>query len=185
VAFGFFKKRQSAKGKPNPLESFDAVLTSMERQGQELRRSAATLLALKAQFARDEERYHKQLAELGRRIAEAGELGDARAETVLRNDRTAMQLRLDETLKARAQADEDAGLLTHAVTEHMKRLDELRAERQSAEARLSAGVVVSEALQQQVEEVDRVLKLDKARDEIERAQALADIYREDAAKKKR
>lgn len=183
--FGFFKKKQPPKAESHPLESFDAVLASMERQGQELRRSAATLLALKAQFARDEERYRKQLTELGQRIEETGTLGDAKAEAVLRKDRTAMQLRLDETLKAKAQADEDAALLTRAVTEHMSRLEALRAERQSAQARLSAGVVVSEALQQQVEEVDRVLKLDKARDEIERAQALADIYREEASKKKR
>lgn len=184
MAFSFFKKK--AQPKPvDPLEAYDGVLASMERQGQELRKSAATLLTLKAQFARDEARYQQQLGELGRRIEEAGELGDAKAETVLRRDLLATQRRLEETLKARAQADEDASLLTHAVTEHMKRLEDLRAERQSAQARLSAGVVVSDALRQQVEEVDRVLKLDKARDEIERAQALADIYREEAAKKKK
>lgn len=184
MAFSFFRKK--AKPKPaDPLEAFDGVLASMERQGQELRKSAATLLALKAQFGRDEARYEGQLSELAGRLAEARELGDEKAEQVLERDRQATQRRLDETLKARTQADEDATLLTQAVTDHLQRLEELKAERQSAQARLSAGVVVSEALKQQVEEVDRVLKLDRARDEIERAQALADVYREDAAKKRR
>ena len=51
--FGFFKKKDKAAAKPvDPLEAFDAVVESMERQGEELRRSAATLLALKAQFDR-------------------------------------------------------------------------------------------------------------------------------------
>jgi phage shock protein A len=182
--FGLFKKKpQKAMASDGPLAAFDGVLESMERQGQELRKSAATLLTLRAQFTRDEQRYQLQLKALEGRLAEAIDLGDARAETVLRNDARATQLRLEETLKARARADEDASLLTGAVHEHMSRLEELKTERLSAQARLSAGLVVSESLKAQVEEVDRVLKLDRARDEIERAHALADVYREEAAKK--
>jgi phage shock protein A len=183
--FGFFKKKAKVPVAPaDPLEAFDAVVQSMERQGEELRRSAATLLALKAQFARDEVKYRAQQKELEARIEEAGQLGDAKAESVLRRDQLETTRRLDETLDARAQADEDAALLSDAARAHADRLAELKDERQRARARLSAGLVVSEALQAQVEEVDRVLKLDRARDEIERAHALADIYREDAAKKK-
>ncbi|MDX2013901.1 MAG: hypothetical protein SFW67_27135 [Myxococcaceae bacterium] len=183
--FGFFKKKDKAPPRPvDPLEAFDAVVDSMERQGEELRRSAATLLALKAQFARDEAKYVAQQKELDARIVEAASLGDAKAETVLRRDQLETQRRLDETLKARAQADEDAALLSEAARDHAGKLAELKDERQRAKARLSAGLVVSEALQAKVEEVDRVLKLDRARDEIERAHALADIYREDAAKKR-
>lgn len=182
--FGFFKKKAPSRAVEDPLASFDAVLESMERQGQELRKSAATLLALKTQLMRDEARYRDQLKDLAQRVLEAGELGDAKAEQVLRRDEVATQHRLDETLRARAQADEDAGLLSWAVQEHVSRVEALKAERQSAQARLSAGVVVSEALKARVDEVERVLKLDKARDEIERAHALADIYREEAAKKR-
>jgi hypothetical protein len=43
---------------------------------------------------------------------------------------------------------------------------------------------VSTALRQQVEQFDRVLALDAARDEVERARALADVYRDDADKKR-
>ena len=103
---------------------------------------------------------------------------------MLRRDQLETTRRPDETLDARGPADEEAALLSDAARAHADRLAELKDERQRARARLSAGVVVSEALQAQVEEVDRVLKLDRARDEIERAHALADIYREDAAKKK-
>lgn len=183
--FGFFKKRAQRPSQRDPIAAFDDVVESMERQGQELRKSAATLLTLKTQFLRDEARYQAQLEELERRLDEAARLGDAKAETVLRNDRRATQLRLEETLQARARADDDASLLTAAVQEHLTRLEALKAERQSAQARLSAGLVVSESLKAQVEEVDRVLKLDRARDEIERAHALADVYREDAKKKLR
>ena len=183
--FGFFKKKATKSVSDDPIAAFDAVLESMERQGQELRKSAATLLTLKTQFIRDEQRYQSVSKELEGRIAEAGELGDAKAETVLRHDLRATQLRLEETLKARARADEDASLLTFAVQEHMGRLEALKTEKRSAQARLSAGLVVSDSLKAQVEEVDRVLKLDKARDEIERAHALADVYREDHAKKAR
>lgn len=181
--FGLFKKKAKPPAEEDPIAVFDAVVESMERQGQELRKSAATLLALKTQLMRDEARYARLLTELEARIGEAAELGDARAEQVLRADHRATQLRLEDTLKSKALADEDASLLTHAVQEHLGRLEALKAERQSAAARLSAGLVVSETLRAQVEEVDRVLKLDRARDEVERAHALADIYREDAAKR--
>ena len=79
--FGFFKKKAKVPVAPaDPLEAFDAVVQSMERQGEELRRSAATLLALKAQFARDEVKYRAQQKELEARIEEAGQLGEAKAE---------------------------------------------------------------------------------------------------------
>ncbi|MCA2980951.1 MAG: hypothetical protein INH41_13720 [Myxococcaceae bacterium] len=183
--FGFFKKREKRPAGPtDPLEAFDAVVASMERQGEALRRSAATLLSLKAQFARDEAKYAAQRQALEARLSEAAALGDARAEQVLRRDEFETRRRLDETVKARAQADEDAALLSEAARGHAEQLAQLKDERQRARARLSAGVVVSEALKSHVEEVARVLELDRARDEIERAHALADIYREDAAKKR-
>lgn len=180
--FGFLKRKKQP-APVDPLSAFDAMVESMERQGAELRKSAATLLTLKARFARDEERYRAQRLELSRRIDEAGELGEAKAEETLRRDLVATELRLEETLRARAQAEEDAGLLADAARRHVERLEALKQERVSAQARLSAGLVVSDALKAQVAEVDRVLALDAARDEVERAHALADIYREDAAKK--
>lgn len=180
--FGFLKRKKKVVAE-DPLSAFDAMVESMERQGAELRKSAATLLTLKARFARDEDRYRAQLPELSRRIDEAAELGDAKAEEVLRRDRLATEHRLEETLKARALAEEDARLLAEAARRHVERLEALKQERVSAQARLSAGLVVSDALKAQVAEVDRVLALDAARDEVERAHALADIYREDATKR--
>ncbi len=182
--FGFFKKKPKRPEPDGPLAAFDAVLESVERQGHEVRKSAATLLAVLSQLKGDEQRYQAQLKALESRVAEAAEAGEAQVETVLRNDVLDVTTRLEATRKAMAAAEQDAALLRQAAEEQGRRLAELKVERVSAQARLSAGLVISEALQQQVEQIDRVLKLDRARDEIEKAHALADIYREEASQKK-
>ena len=81
-----------------------------------------------------------------------------------------------------AQAETNAKILMEAAEDLSKQLAELQEERQSARARLSAGVMVSDALKAQVANFDRVMKLDRARDEVEKAHALAEVYREDAGK---
>jgi hypothetical protein len=89
---------------------------------------------------------------------------------------------LEKTREALANAETNATLLLEVAESLGREVAELKAERQSARARLSAGVEVTEALRTRAAEFERVMKLDAARDEIERAQALADLYREDAAK---
>lgn len=181
--FGFFRKKKPPPVEKSPLEAYDAVLESMERQGRELRKSAATLLGLRSTLLRDEARYREEDAELNRRIEAARSL-DAKTEETLRADLEGVRRKLFETQAAHAKVDADVALLTEAAQEHAKQLAELQLERQRAQVRFSAGVVVNEALRAQVAQIDRVLLLDRARDEVERAHALADIYREDQAGKK-
>lgn len=60
-------------------------------------------------------------------------------------------------------------------------LAKLRLERDAARVRLDASSAVTESAAAFVDPLDQLLDLDAARDEIERARALADIYREEAA----
>lgn len=184
--FGWFSRKKRGEGPPvDPIAAFDEAIRSLERQGAEVRKSAATLLALKAELTRDRARYGARLEELEGRLAAASQRGDRRAEGTLDRDRAECRRMLERTDEAWAYADANGRLLIEAAEELARQRSELEAERQSARARLSAGVVVSEALRTRAAEFERVMKLDAARDEIERAQALAELYREDAAAKGR
>lgn len=178
--FGFFKKKPTPPKPADPLAVFDAVIASLERQGAEVRKSAATLLALRAELARDELKYEQRVVTTQEKLERA--LGEPKIEKTLRRDLLEARQLLDRTREALAQAETNAKLLMEAAEDLSKQLAELNEERQSARARLSAGVMVSDALKDQVANFDRVMKLDKARDEVEKAHALAELYREDAGK---
>ncbi len=179
AVFGFFKKKPAVKKEEtDPLAVFDAVIASLERQGGEVRKSAATLLALRAELARDQDKYGKRIGDLEARLPRAE--GDVSAEKTLRRDLLEAKRLLERTNEAHAQAETDARLLMETAESLGRQLAELQEERQSARARLSAGLMVSDALKQQVAGFDRLMKLDAARDEVEKAHALAELYREDA-----
>lgn len=180
MVFGFFRKKSAAPKATDPLAVFDAVITSLERQGAEVRKSAATLLALRAELARDEGRYEKRATTTQDKLDRA--LGEPKIEQTLRRDLREAQQLLERTREALAQAETNAKLLMEAAEDLARQRAELQEERQSARARLSAGVMVSDALKTQVANFDRVMKLDRARDEVEKAHALAELYREDAGK---
>lgn len=178
--FGLFKKKSAPERSSDPIAVFDAVISSLERQGAEVRKSAATLLALRAELARDQEKYSERVLATKQRLDRA--LGEPKVEKTLMRDLTAAQQLFESTKAAYAQADADAKLLMEAAEDLSRQLSELEGERQSARARLFAGAMVSDALRAQVANFDRVMKLDRARDEVEKAHALAELYREDAGK---
>ncbi len=181
--FGFFKKKKKAPETKDPLAVYDGFIESLERQGAEVRKSAATLLALRGDLTRDVEKYDKRSKDLALRVRTAEEKADARATKTLRRDLEEAEHMREQSEKALVSANEDAQLLLEAAADTASRVSELKSERQSARARLATGLVVSSALRQQVEEFDKVIALDAARDEVERARALADVYREDVDKK--
>ena len=178
--FGLFRKKSAVSKPTDPLAVFDAVITSLDRQGAEVRKSAATLLALRAELVRDETKYENRVTNTKEKLDRA--LGEPKIEKTLRRDLHEAQQLLERTKEAHAQAEANAKLLMDAAEDLSRQLAELHEERQSARARLSAGVMVSEALKTQVANFDRVMKLDRARDEVEKAHALAELYREDAGK---
>jgi phage shock protein A len=176
------KKKKPAKGPDKPLDpvaAYNGFIESLERQAAEVRKSAATLLALRGELARDGERYQRRIKDLEQRMGVAQSKGDSRAERTLRQDREEAEELFEQSEKALASANEDAGLLMEAAEDLAKRSRELKAERQSALARFRVGAAVTFALARRVEEFDKLMALDAARDEVEKAHALANIYREE------
>lgn len=180
MVFGFFKKKPAPRPPEDPLAVFDAVIASLEREGAEVRKSAAVLLAARSELLRDQEKYEQRLAVVKEKLSRAGD--DAKAERTLQRDVLEVQQRLDRTREALAQAETNATLLKDAAEDVGRQLTELQDERQSARVRLKAGIGVSEALKARVQNFDRHMKLDRARDEVEKANALAELYRDDHAK---
>lgn len=184
MVFGFFKrKKKQAQAPQSPLAAFDAVIEELERQGAQLRRSAATLFTVRGQLGRDVERYRARLEDLTGRIGAAQQTGDLQAVRVLERDLTEATQLLEVTEHSLTRVASDAELLTEAGADLALRLSELKVERQSAAARLHAGTVVSLALRQRMEKFQQVVALDAARDEVERAHQLAQLYREERAQK--
>ncbi|MFL5318279.1 MAG: hypothetical protein ACJ790_01385 [Myxococcaceae bacterium] len=178
--FGFGGKKKNKAGPgDDPLKAYDAYLEDLDRQAGEVRKSAATLLAMRSTLRRDQDKYQKQLIELGDRYKQANDKHDAKALRLLQADLDHTQKMIDSTAEALTRAENDAQLLMDAAKELSEKADSLRAERASARARLAAGLAVTTAMRQEVTRLDKVLALDKARDEVERAFALAQIYRED------
>ncbi|WP_037583239.1 PspA/IM30 family protein [Stigmatella aurantiaca] len=178
MLFGFWRKKD--KKKPvDPLAAFDQLIEDLERQGAEVRKSAATLLALKGELSRSLERYTRQREDIVQRCVVADARGDVKGAQVLRRDQEQAQALIRSTRESLDRAEVDARLLLEAASEVGARAAELRIERHSASARLTAGSLVTGAMREQVERIEKVLAVDAARDEVERAHALAEIYREE------
>lgn len=179
--FGFLRRK---KPRADPLATYDAFVEQLERQGVEIRRSAATLLALKGDLARTATRHRERLREVRDRIVEARTRGDGKAAEILARDEAQVQRLLSTVESSLARATVDAELLLDAAKRLGSELEALKAERDSAAARLTAGLAVTETMRQRSADLARVLALDAARDEVERAHALAEIYREDTGKER-
>jgi|SRR5215217_892808 len=177
--FGLWKRKKERARPADPLVAFDALLENLDRQAAELRKSAATLLALKGDLARAVERYSRRLDELASRQATAASRGDSKAVAVLTKDRAQAEALLATTRESLERADSDGKLLLEAAAELGDRVEELRRERESASARLTLGGIVTDALKEQVARFEHALVVDAARDEVERAHALAEVYREE------
>jgi len=178
MVFGLFK-RKAPPAPADPLALFDGAIEAAEREAGEVRRSAATLLALKATLERDVARHEEQRRELGVRLDEAARAGDERASRLLEADvrRAESSLRAAEDALARAAAD--AELLLEGARETALRVEGLKAERAAAQARLLAGQAAGTAMKAEGARLKGELGLTQARDEVERARALAEIWRED------
>ena len=179
MLFGWFRRKDKKKKPEDPLAAFDQLIEDLERQAAEVRKSAATLLALKGELSRSVERYSRRLLELDERRTVADSRGDARSASVLMKDKEQTETLLKSTREALERAEGDSRLLLEAANDVGARVLELRTERQSASARLVAGGLVTGVMRERADRIQKVLALDAARDEIERAHALADIYREE------
>src|SRR4051812_8964605 len=103
--FDFFKRKVPA-APADPLKAYDGMIESIERQAAQVRRSAATLLALKGELTRDHERYGRRMQEADGRVNEAGQRGDARAERALKRDYDEAKELFEQTQKALDSAND-------------------------------------------------------------------------------
>jgi phage shock protein A len=179
VEFRFWRRKKPEPKPDNPLATYDKLIEDLDRQGAQVRRSAATLLALRGDLRRDRDRGTRRAEEARTRALEASRKGDAAAERVLRRDAEDSSREAAAAEEALGQAEADAELLLEAAQELSARVSELRTERASARTRLTAGHAVSQVLRDRHEKFEHVLALDAARDEVERAHQLAQIYREE------
>jgi len=179
--FGLFKRKRRAAALPkDPIAAFDALLEQLDRQGSEVRKSAAALLASRGELQRAQGRYARQREEIGQRIQTAAGRGDAKAEQVLRKDLGQVEQKARATGEALAKVAGDAELVLELARDLGEQSASLRDERNSARARFDAEHLLTEALHERSKKIEQVLAVDAARDELERAHALAEIVREDA-----
>ena len=115
--FGFFKKKKKIAATQDPLAVYDGFIESLERQGAEVRKSAATLLALRGDLTRDVEKYDKRSKDLASRVRTAEEKADARASKTLRRDLEEAEHMREQSEKALISANEDAQLLLEAAAD--------------------------------------------------------------------
>jgi phage shock protein A len=176
----FFRRKKAPAPAADPLAAYDALLDEVERQAADVRRAAATLLAARGELARAAERATREGEALEGRRAEAERLGEGRVAAVLVRDVEAARARAAQARQALARTERDGPLLLEAARRLAGEAEALRAERGGAVAQLAADRAVVGALRERVDRVSRALALDAARDEVERAHQLAEIYREEA-----
>jgi phage shock protein A len=163
----------------DPLVAYDALLEDLQRQAAQLREAAATLLTARAHLEREIQRQRRNAREMSARAGSASAAGDPPSERVLRRDAEVAQHEVKLLEESLARTKSDAAELMEQAGELAARIQELRRERQLAAVSLRATTALAAALRARVDRIDRVVAVDRARDEVERAHALAEIYREE------
>jgi phage shock protein A len=181
--FGFFKRKQRQPAVADPLAEYDGQVEALERDAAELRRAAATLLAHTSTLERDCTRQESERGELSARLDEATRAGDARAVKLLSADVNRVDEALRQSREALAQAEVEAQLLVDTARDMSAEVTRLRAERGAAKARLAAGRAAGQAFRTESARAQRTVALERARDEVERAHALAELWREERGKR--
>ena len=169
----------------DPLAAYDARLDALAQRAQLLRKSAATLLAVRRDLDRRLDAFTTKEHQAQARAEAARLAGDLQAAEVLARDALSSARDRDALAEQRERVATDAQDLTDAVGALNTEFEQLSRERDAARVALAAGQVVTAAQPALTERFDQVLKLDAARDEVERAHALAEIHRDDAARRRR
>jgi phage shock protein A len=180
MAFRWFRRKPSPP--PDPLAAYDDLVSDLDREGAELRRAAATLLTVRARLWRELAQAEQTCRVLRSRADQARAQEDAGAAEVLGTDAGRLEQQADGLREALARTEVDVAQLKEGAARVGAQVDQLRGEREMAAARLTAGTALAtEALRSRADRVRRWVAVDAARDEVERAHALAEVWREDGA----
>jgi chromosome segregation ATPase len=175
----WFSRKPAAPS--DPLRAYDARLDALAERAALLRRSAATLLAVRRDLDRKLLALQQRTTHARAQAERARDEPDVRA--VLEADLERLGRDGEALTLQRARVDQDALALTGAVGTVEQERETLSREREGAQVQLAATGAVLAARPALEDRIDELIRLDAARDEVERAHALAEIYREDAARK--
>jgi phage shock protein A len=178
MALRWFRRRSAPA--PDPIAAYDDLVSDLSAEAADLRRAAATLLAVRARLGRE----LSGIEQVGRTLRERADRarggGDHRSLDVLTADADREERRASALRAELARTDSDVEQLEEAARRVAGQVDQLRSERDLAAARLTAGTALAaEAQRSRSDRISRLVAVDAARDEIERAHALAEVWRED------
>ena len=177
-------KRKPKVVRDRRLLAFDIRIDELTRRASDLRLSAATLLASRGELERGRDAANERARQHRRRADEAKKAGDAQAQAVLLADTENTETEARGFAEQLVKLDEDARALADTSRSVEAELASLRQELAAAEARLTAAKAVTGASRALAEKADQIAALDEARDGVEQAKALADVYREDLQRKR-
>lgn len=179
MAFRWFRRRPPPP--PDPLAAYDDLVSDLDAEAAELRRAAATLLTVRARLERETAQAEATGRALRGRVEEARRRSDARSVEVLTSDIHRLERHGDGLRESLARTETDVAALKEAAGRAAEQVERLRAERDLAAARFTASsTLAAEAQRSRADRVRRLVAVDAARDEVERAHALAEVWREDA-----
>lgn len=184
----WLRERLSGRSLPapvDPIDAYDRRIDALSGRGGELRRAAATLLALRGELERGLAAEEGKQRDARARLEQARGKSRADVSAVLSEDLERATERMEAMSNELAQVGEDAKALGASAKEVEREAEQLRRERASAVARLSASVTVARVAHAKSDRLDEILALDRARDEVERARALAEVCKEDLASRRR
>jgi phage shock protein A len=184
--WSWFKKRigRSPPEAEDPVKAFDQRLDTLGARASELRRSAATLLAARGEIDRAIVAAKDAEQQARARLAQAAGRADIAA--VLEADAARAVERQQALKEQREKLETEAKSLAETVGKVEADAEVLRREREAVQARWASSRTVGEASNKVlVDSFSELAALERARDEVERAQALAEITREDLARSKK
>ena len=179
MAFRWFRRRRPPPP-PDPIAAYDDLVSDLDAEAAELRRAAATLLTVRARLVRQQSQGETTARALRDRADQARGRGDAHALEVLTADVQRLRRQGDGLAESLARTEADVAALKEAAGRVAEQVERLRAERDLAAARFTASsTLAAEAQRSRADRVRRLVAVDAARDEVERAHALAEVWRED------
>jgi phage shock protein A len=178
MAFRWFRRRPPPA--PDPIAAYDDLVSDLSGEAAELRRAAVTLLTVRSRLGRELAGTEEVGRALRGRADRARATGDSRSADVLSTDAEREERRATSLREELVRTDSDVAQLEEAARRVAGQVDQLRSERELAAARLTAGTALAaEAMRSRADRIRRLVAVDAARDEIERAHALAEVWRED------
>jgi len=178
MGFRWFRRRPAPA--PDPIAAYDDLVSDLAGEAAELRRAAATLLTVRSRLGRELSGMEQVARVLRDRLDRARSAGDGRAAEVLDADARREDRRAEGIREELSRTETDVAQLEEAAARVAGQVDRLRSERDLAAARLTAGTALAaEAQRSRADRVRRLVAVDAARDEVERAHALAEVWRED------